>query len=413
MGWTSLSRADTKSLSVALKAYKYVSPNLTIAERLFLNNFWGWWAENVYPRWLAPNLITLIGFLACTVSTVLLFFFSPQLDGKAPQWWYLCCAITGFIYQTFDGSDGKQARRTKSGSALGELFDHGCDAIVTTWIFCFGIELMAFGSDSLVFIFALIGCQTCFYVSNLTLLHMGHQHFNEVDAQEFQFVLQVAMWCSFFFGTAFFGYYIPVPAVAINFISENFPNEIAKEFTAAGVSTRFVMVLCSCLSVIFNNIAGIFHIVKFYLTEKPAQITEGRGLGGLTIQMANVLTLDILTFIAWTYAVRMTQDKAVMFVILVSGLAHADLMFHILVTRVALLPYPALYKSRGVMAIAVLTLIYYGHHTGVVPSSALLPLQMTCLFGIILSCWQYVSSMGNAIASVLGIEIFRIKTNTN
>ncbi|CAF4381810.1 unnamed protein product, partial [Rotaria magnacalcarata] len=27
-----------------------------------------------------------------------------------------------------DGMDGKQARRTKSSSALGELFDHGVDS---------------------------------------------------------------------------------------------------------------------------------------------------------------------------------------------------------------------------------------------------------------------------------------------
>ena len=34
-----------------------------------------------------------------------------------------------FIYlKTKDGMDGKQARRTKSSSALGELFDHGVDS---------------------------------------------------------------------------------------------------------------------------------------------------------------------------------------------------------------------------------------------------------------------------------------------
>jgi len=36
-----------------------------------------------------------------------------------------------FIYQTLDGCDGKQARRTGTCSALGELFDHGCDVFVT------------------------------------------------------------------------------------------------------------------------------------------------------------------------------------------------------------------------------------------------------------------------------------------
>ena len=31
-----------------------------------------------------------------------------------------------------DNIDGKQARRTKSSSALGELFDHGCDSLFVT-----------------------------------------------------------------------------------------------------------------------------------------------------------------------------------------------------------------------------------------------------------------------------------------
>ena len=32
-----------------------------------------------------------------------------------------------------DAIDGKQARRTNSNNPLGELFDHGCDALSTGW----------------------------------------------------------------------------------------------------------------------------------------------------------------------------------------------------------------------------------------------------------------------------------------
>jgi phosphatidylglycerophosphate synthase len=42
--------------------------------------------------------------------------------------WFLC-SIGLFVYQSLDAIDGKQARRTNSSSPLGELFDHGCDAI--------------------------------------------------------------------------------------------------------------------------------------------------------------------------------------------------------------------------------------------------------------------------------------------
>ena len=39
------------------------------------------------------------------------------------------CSIGLFTYQVLDAIDGKQARRTGSSSPLGELFDHGCDAV--------------------------------------------------------------------------------------------------------------------------------------------------------------------------------------------------------------------------------------------------------------------------------------------
>jgi ethanolaminephosphotransferase len=40
--------------------------------------------------------------------------------------------LSGFVvlmYLHLDCLDGKQARRTKSSSPLGQLFDHGCDAL--------------------------------------------------------------------------------------------------------------------------------------------------------------------------------------------------------------------------------------------------------------------------------------------
>ena len=48
---------------------------------------------------------------------------------QVPCWASLLCGIGLFVYQSLDAIDGKQARRTNSGSPLGELFDHGCDAI--------------------------------------------------------------------------------------------------------------------------------------------------------------------------------------------------------------------------------------------------------------------------------------------
>lgn len=45
---------------------------------------------------------------------------------------YASWAIGLFLYQTFDAIDGSQARRTGQSGPLGELFDHGVDALNTS-----------------------------------------------------------------------------------------------------------------------------------------------------------------------------------------------------------------------------------------------------------------------------------------
>ncbi|KAF7125024.1 hypothetical protein RHSIM_Rhsim12G0066500 [Rhododendron simsii] len=64
-----------------------------------------------------PNMITLTGFIFLVISALLSY--------------------------TFDAVDGKQARRTNSSSPLGELFDHGCDALACAF------EALAFGNTAM------------------------------------------------------------------------------------------------------------------------------------------------------------------------------------------------------------------------------------------------------------------------
>jgi ethanolaminephosphotransferase len=42
---------------------------------------------------------------------------------------FLLSAVSVVVYVHLDCLDGRQARRTKSSSPLGQLFDHGCDAL--------------------------------------------------------------------------------------------------------------------------------------------------------------------------------------------------------------------------------------------------------------------------------------------
>jgi ethanolaminephosphotransferase len=61
-----------------------------------------------------------------------MLWYTPTLDQDCPPWVYASWAIGLFLYQTFDAVDGSQARRTRQSGPLGELFDHGVDAVNTT-----------------------------------------------------------------------------------------------------------------------------------------------------------------------------------------------------------------------------------------------------------------------------------------
>ena len=77
-------------------------------------------------------MITLLGFVFVLGNFGLLLMYSPDLSTEAPSWVYISFAIGLWLYSTFDNVDGKQARRTGSSSPLGELFDHGVDALNCT-----------------------------------------------------------------------------------------------------------------------------------------------------------------------------------------------------------------------------------------------------------------------------------------
>lgn len=91
-----------------------------------LEPFWTWLARYV-PERVAPNAITLSGFGFVALALAVTLAFCPALVGRAPAWVYAFDALAVFAFQTFDALDGKQARRTRSSSALGNWLDHACD----------------------------------------------------------------------------------------------------------------------------------------------------------------------------------------------------------------------------------------------------------------------------------------------
>jgi phosphatidylglycerophosphate synthase len=110
------------------RAYRYNGLDDSICVKLFYRRFWDFMIDFV-PRWIAPNVLTFTGFLLEVTTFVLSFVYSEAMTRALPSWLCLLNAVFLFCYQTLDNLDGRQARRTGSSSALGQFFDHGCDAI--------------------------------------------------------------------------------------------------------------------------------------------------------------------------------------------------------------------------------------------------------------------------------------------
>ncbi|KAI7848037.1 hypothetical protein BDC45DRAFT_491021 [Circinella umbellata] len=146
-----------------LRYYKYAAVDKSYVTKYILSHYWNW-AITLFPMWIAPNLITLIGLGFMATSILLVFYYVPDFSTDAPNWIYFIFACSLWLYSTFDNVDGKQARRTGTSSPLGELFDHGCDALNTTFVAilqCAALGLGHTGKSAAI----LITCVAGFYMS--------------------------------------------------------------------------------------------------------------------------------------------------------------------------------------------------------------------------------------------------------
>jgi len=107
--------------------HQYKPGTYTSLDKL-MNPIWSRIAEAL-PMWLAPNLVTVIGFVPLCLVFVASWYIDPFFGQAPPRWLSFSWCGTMLFYQTMDAVDGKQARRTGSSSPLGQLFDHGLDCV--------------------------------------------------------------------------------------------------------------------------------------------------------------------------------------------------------------------------------------------------------------------------------------------
>ncbi|GAB7354715.1 hypothetical protein MBLNU459_g5131t1 [Dothideomycetes sp. NU459] len=152
----------SEDVLVHLKSYKYSSVDKSPISKYVLKHYWNFCVE-LLPLWLAPNMVTLLGFFAILANVGLLELLDPGLTGQGPSWLFCSYAAGVWIYSTLDNIDGKQARRTGTSSPLGELFDHGIDSLNCTLASLLETSAMALGPTRLGAFTALVPCIPMFF----------------------------------------------------------------------------------------------------------------------------------------------------------------------------------------------------------------------------------------------------------
>ena len=122
----------------ALRRFVYVGEDRSLLYKYALSPLAQWCVDALTPAHVAPNLITVVGLLPSVAVAAAAFAAAPGFDGApVPRALSLAAAAAMFFYSTLDNMDGKQARKTRTSSALGLLLDHGCDSInaaLVSWV---------------------------------------------------------------------------------------------------------------------------------------------------------------------------------------------------------------------------------------------------------------------------------------
>jgi len=199
---------------VNLKAnYKYTGADKSIVAA-YLQPWWNM-AVTWLPLWMAPNLVTLWGFAFIIISYLLSAYYSPYLQGNAPTIIYLFHAFAVFAYQTLDALDGKQARRTKTSSPLGELFDHGCDAVTTTLMAITCLSSMQIGAGWYSYFLILVS-NVVFFFAQWEQYNVGTLTLGYINVTEAQFAVMGVHLTSAFMGPQFWNSAVPIIGVTWN-----------------------------------------------------------------------------------------------------------------------------------------------------------------------------------------------------
>ena len=187
-----------------IKNYKYSGINHSIV----YNNFFSPLCDrlvNLFPEFVAPNVITLSGFIFVLLSFISIHSYAGNNgQGDVPAHISFLGGLAYLVYNILDNIDGKQARRTGNSSPLGMLFDHGCDSFVVALTTMSLTSVCKMGDSGLNYLLIYSLASIPFYLAIWEQYQTGIlelPQFNGVDEGALVFVF--LYWITAFFGQNF------------------------------------------------------------------------------------------------------------------------------------------------------------------------------------------------------------------
>ncbi|OQR79465.1 choline/ethanolaminephosphotransferase 1-like [Tropilaelaps mercedesae] len=226
----------------------------------YMQPFWEWVVLQL-PEWVAPNLMTITGLLVNVLTCLLLIIMAPDATSNVHPLFFVACAVGLFFYQTLDACDGKQARRTGSSSPLGELFDHGCDALSTLFL-ALGIAVaINMGTYPYVMLVQCLVAMFVFYCAHWQTYVTGTLRFGWFDVTEAQFSVMGILLTSAIFGQDVWG------------------------TQAAFMEFRFLpFILC-----IGGSVVALFNYLRVCLSSQTQHVCEGSALAPLAPALLTIV----------------------------------------------------------------------------------------------------------------------------
>lgn len=343
----------------------------------YMQILWNWVVQ-FCPLWVAPNLITIVGLAINIFTSLLLIVYCPTATEVAPWWATFLCSLGLFIYQTLDAIDGKQARRTKTSSPLGELFDHGCDSLSTVFVSVASCCAVQLGRYPAWMLFQCLCGSTLFYCAHWQTYVSGTLQFGWIDVTEGQIVVMLVMLASSL--ASFFS--IDLWAVSIIF-------SLNQLVTILGVGCGLLSMFCP---------DGTAYRI----------LNTGAGKSGSTVAGTSVLSpglpLVLLVLPASVIAYKSDEfiyhDHPILYV-LVFGLIAAKITNRLVVAHMC----KSEIHHRDSAFLAPLALFLNQYFNTFIPESWLLPL---CAVWVVVDLLYYCSRVCLEICAGLEVELFTI-----